>query len=117
MLFWWSLSHWLYPEAYHRLLGFDRYDPAMVKIIGTLSFFAVVGMFLVARDPIRNRDFFITLLTMSVLMMATYLYLIQTKQFPVRESLNIILLLGNCIIANLLYPWQEALKSVPYHQV
>jgi hypothetical protein len=111
-LFWWSLSHWLYPEVYHRLLGFERYDPAMVKIIGTLSFFAVLGMFFVARDPVRNRDFFISLMVMSGLMAGTYFFLIQTDQFPIAEYLNIIVLLGNGIISSLLYPWEGTLKPV-----
>jgi hypothetical protein len=112
MLFWWPLSHWLYPDIYHNLLGFQSYNPAMVTVIGTLSFFAVLGLFFVARNPIRNRDFFISLLIMSVLMAATYLYLIQTGQFPALEYINILLLLGNGIIACLIYPWKEALKSL-----
>jgi len=115
MLFWWPLSHWFYPNIYHSLLGFESYNSAMVKIIGTLSFFAVLGIFFVARDPIRNRDFFISLMVMSGLMVATYFYLIQTDQFPVLEYINIILLLANCMIASLLYPWKEALKPASYH--
>lgn len=112
MLFWWPLSHWLYPEMYHNLLGFESYDPAMVKVIGTLSFFAVLGMFFVAQNPIRNRDFFISLMVMSGLMVVTYLYLIQTGQFPVMESFNIILLLANGIIACTLYPWRGEVKPI-----
>jgi hypothetical protein len=112
MLFWWPLSHWLYPDLYHHLLGFENYDPAMVKVIGTLSFFAVVGMFFVARDPIRNRDFFISLMITSGLMAGTYLYLIQTGQFPMLEYINIVLLLANGLISCLLYPWKDALKSL-----
>jgi hypothetical protein len=112
ILFWWPLSHWLYPDVYHNLLGFESYDPAIVKVIGTLSFFAVLGMFFVARDPIRNRDFFISLMIMSGLMVGTYFHLIQTGQFPALEYINIALLLANGIIACLLYPWKEALKPL-----
>ena len=108
ILFWWPLSHWLYPDLYHNLLGFERYDPAMVRVIGTLSFFAVLGMLFVARDPLQNRDFFISLMVMSGLMAVTYLYLIQTGQFPALEYINILLLLANGLIASLLYPWREA---------
>lgn len=113
-LFWWPLSHWLYPEAYHRLFGFQSYALSFVRVIGTLSFFPVLGMFFVARDPIRNRDFLISLLILSGLMIATYFYLIQTDQFPVMEYTNVFLLLINGTITGLLYPWKEAMKPTSY---
>ena len=87
----------------------------MVKIIGTLSLFAVLGVFFVARDPIRNRDYFISLMVMSGLMAATYFYLIQSGQFPILEYLNIVLLLANGLIACLLYPWKEAMKTTAHY--
>ena len=93
---------------YHNLLGFESYDLAFVRVIGTLSSFSVLGLFFVARDPIRNRDLLISLLIMSGLMMGTYLYLIQTGQFPVGEYLNIFLLLANGLLASILYPWKKA---------
>jgi hypothetical protein len=112
ILFWWPLSHWLYPDAYHGSLGFQSYDLAAVRVIGTLSFFAVLGVFFVARDPVKYRDFFISLLIMSILMAATNFYLIYTDQFPALEYLNIIFLLGNGLFSSFLFPWKEAMKPV-----
>jgi len=68
-LFWWPLSHWFYPHWYHHLLGFTHYDPALVKIIGTLGAMPVAGMFLVARSPLRNRDMLVALLLLFVLLL------------------------------------------------
>jgi len=113
-LLWWPLSHWIYPDTYHRWLGFQSYPLSFVRVIGSLSFFPVLGMFFVARNPVRNRDFFISLLIISVLIIATYFHLIQTKQFPRLEYFNLILLLVNGALSSILYPWKETLKSVTY---
>ena len=51
-------------------------------------------------------------MVMSGLMVVTYLYLIQTGQFPAMESFNIILLLANSIIACALYPWKGEVKPI-----
>jgi len=113
-LLWWPSSHWLYPDLYHRWLGFQSYQLSFVRVIGTLSFFPVLGMFFVARNPVRNRDFFISLLIISVLMVATYFHLIQINQFPRLEYFNLVLLLVNGMISSVLYPWKEAINSVIY---
>ena len=107
MFAWWTMGHWVYPAAYHDLLGFESYDLPAVRIIGTLSLFGVFAAFAVARNPKRNRDFFITLLAMSALMSATYLYLIVTSAFPRGEYFNIGLLLVNAIVAIVLYPRRQ----------
>lgn len=107
-LFWWVLSHWLYPDWYHDLLGFESYVDSFVKVIGTLSIMPILGLFFTAANPIRNRDLFISLLILSVLMAATYIFLINVQDFPWQEYLNAAFLLGNAVILSLLYPWQEA---------
>ena len=105
MFVWWSLGHWVYPDLYHHLLGFQSHNLGQTQVIGTLSLFPVLGAIFIARNPVRNKDFFITLLTMSALMILTYFYLIITKEFPVQEYFNIGLLLLNSILLIGLYPW------------
>jgi len=115
-LFWWVLSHWFYPDWYHGLLGFEGYVDSFVKIIGTLSIMPILGLFFTAANLIRNRDLFISLLVLSVLMAATYIFLINTQSFPRLEYLNAGLLLGNAIILSLLYPWRETKTIIPIEE-
>jgi hypothetical protein len=107
-LFWWPLSHWFYPDWYHQLLGFESYDYSLVKIIGTTGVVPVLGMFFAARDPIRNRDFVISLLVFFLLLAATYVFLIDKHGFPAREYVNIALLTGNAAVLGILFPWRVA---------
>lgn len=107
-LFWWPLSHWLYPDGYHHLFGFTHYDYSLVKIIGTLGVMPVMGMFLVARDPLRNRDMMIVLLVLFTLLAATDIFLISAHGFPHREWFNVVLLLVNSLILARFYPWRMA---------
>lgn len=105
---WWPLSHWAYPGWYHTLLGFESYEPAYAKVIGTLSVLPVLGMFFTAANPLRNRDSVIVLLAASGLMIATYIHLISTGEFPAEEYFNVVLLAINAIILSVLYPWKQA---------
>ncbi len=107
-LFWWPLSHWFYPDWYHTLLGFKSYDYSLVKIIGTIGVVPVLGMFFAAKDPIRNRDFVISLLVFFPMLAMTYIYLINTHGFPAREYINVGLLVANTGALWLLYPWKDA---------
>lgn len=107
-LFWWPLSHWLYPNWYHTLMGFQVYDYSLVKIIGTIGAVPVIGMFFSAKDPIKNRDFIISLLVFFPLLAATYVYLIRVHGFPAREYINVSLLVVNTLVIWFLYPWKDA---------
>jgi hypothetical protein len=111
-LFWWPLSHWFYPDWYQRLLGFATYDYALVKVIGTIGIVPVLGMFFAAAEPLRNRDFVVTLLVFCVLMALTYVYLIRGHGFPQREYVNAALLAGNGILLAILYPWKAAASAI-----
>ncbi|MCP4539576.1 MAG: hypothetical protein GY832_20770 [Chloroflexi bacterium] len=104
---WWPMGHWVYPDWYHGVLGFESYELAYVRVIGTLSVLPVMGILFTAANPLRNRDFIISLLVLSILMIGTYLLLIHTQQFPVEEYFNIILLTINTIVLSLLYPWKQ----------
>lgn len=103
-LFWWPLSHWFYPDWYHRLLGFSSFDPSLVTIIGTTGLLVVLNIFFAAFDPIRNRAMIIILIVFSLAMAATYFFLILTRAFPVREYANVALLIANTIVLIVLYP-------------
>ena len=105
---WWPLGHWVYPDWYHGALGFESYEPAFVQVIGTLSVLPVLGILFAAANPLRNRDFMISLMVISVLMIGTYLWLIHTQQFPAGEYFNVILLAVNTLVLGLLYPWKQA---------
>lgn len=111
-LFWWPLSHWFYPDWYHRLLGFQNYDDALVKVIGTIGVVPVLGMFFAAAEPLRNRDFVVALLVFCALMTLTYVYLIRGHGFPQREYVNAALLGGNGILLAVLYPWKAAASTI-----
>ena len=104
VLFWWPLSHWFYPEWYHRLLGFQDFDGSLVTIIGTTGLVVVMNIFVAARDPIRNRAMLVILITFSIAMAGTYFFLIQTRDFPTREYFNMTLLIANTMILAALYP-------------
>jgi hypothetical protein len=114
-LFWWPLSHWFYSNWYHHLLGFQNYDPAFAKIIGTLGIFPVLGTLFAARDPVRNRDLIRILIVFCLLMAATYVFLITTMSFPVLEYINVGILIFSATILIILFPHvaanEDMLKS------
>ena len=105
---WWPVSHWVYPGWYHTFLGFESFEPAYVKVIGTLAVMPVVGILFAAVNPLRNRDLLIALIVLSILMMGTYAHLIVTQQFPAGEYLNVAVLGANTLALGLLYPWKQA---------
>ncbi len=94
-LFWWPLSHWFYPGWYHSLMGFESYDYSLVKIIGTIGIFPVVSIFFAAKDPKKNRDTLLSLLIFFPLLALTYVFLINTRDFPKEEYFNVFLLVAN----------------------
>lgn len=112
VLFWWPLSHWFYPQWYHRLLGFETFDSALVTIIGTTGLVVVMNIFFAARDPIRNRAMILVLIIFSVVMAGTYFFLIQTRGFPQREYVNLALLVINTMFLVGLYPRDAWAASV-----
>ena len=107
-LFWWPLSHWFYPDWYHHLLGFQHYDYALVKIIGTIGILPVLGMYMAALAPLRNRDIVVSLLVFFLLLAATYIYLINRHLFPRGEYVNVVLLILNTVLLASIYPWRQA---------
>ena len=72
LLFWSPLSHWVYPDFYHyTIFGFESYDEALIKVIGTISFIPTLLLFFSALNPVRNRDSVKTLIIAGFLMSAT----------------------------------------------
>ena len=108
LFFWWPLSHWFYPDFYHRLLGFETgtYQDSMVKVIGTTGIVPVLLIIFSALDPIKNKFMIITLIVFSFLMIFTYLFLILTGQFPELEYINAGLLLFFATFLIFFYPWK-----------
>ena len=102
--FWWPMSHWFYPDWYHKLLGFTSYDAALVKIIGTIGIFPVLCTLFAARDIRRNQDMILILIIFCVLMAATYVFLIITMNFPVLEIINVAILLISALTLGILFP-------------
>lgn len=110
LLFWSPLSHWFYPDFYHyTLFGFDAYDDALVKVIGTISLIPTLLLFFSALNPVRNRDSIKTLIVAGFLMSATYVYLINSYNFPVLEYFNAGLFFLMALSMWIIYPWK--LKS------
>jgi hypothetical protein len=108
LLFWWPLSHWFYADWYHELLGFTSYDPGLVRIIGTSGIVPVLLIIVTATDPIRYRGNLGILILFSLLLAATYLYLILSGQFPAQELLNVALCLVSVIVILSLWPRGKA---------
>jgi hypothetical protein len=110
LFFWWPLSHWLYPDLYHHLLGFrdGSYPDAMVKIIGTCGCIPVMLLLLSAVNPLRNRDSVIAIIIFAVLIGSTYVFLITRGDFPIREYINVALSFFSAIFLILFYPWKSA---------
>lgn len=106
LLFWWPLSHWFYSEWYHTLLGFKAgsYPDGMVKVIGAAGVMPVLLAFFSARDPVRNRGMIIILITFSIIMAGTYVYLILSNRFPPAEWLNVAICLVTALVLIILFP-------------
>ena len=85
-----------------------RPDDGLVKVIGTIGICPVLGFFLVARDPVRNRDFLVAVLVLNVALAATYVYLIGRGLFPTGEYVNVTLLVVGTAGLAALYPWRAA---------
>jgi hypothetical protein len=112
LLLWSPLSHWFYPDFYHyTIFGFDSYDDALVKIIGTISFIPTLLLFFSALNPVRNRDSVKTLIAAGFLMSATYVYLINTHNFPVLEYFNAGLFFLMALSLWVIYPWRFTLAE------
>lgn len=103
--FWWPVGHWVYPDLYHKILGFKSYDLAFSRIIGTLSLAVVIMMVLAAKDPIKNKDMVIGLIITGFLMYFTYVYLILLNQVPYGEFINVALTFALPLVLTLVYPW------------
>jgi len=108
LIFWWPLSHWLYPDWYHTTLGFSpgTYSIGLVRVIGTCGVVPVILALAVARDPLRNRDALIALVGFSILMAFTYIHLIRAGLFPHGEIFNVLLCLFSAALMIILYPWR-----------
>ena len=87
--------------------GDDAGEDAPLSSLGELQAHRL-GAFLVAANPLRNRDIVLALLVTSALTIATYVYLIQTGAFPAGEYLNVGVLGANALALGLLYPWKQA---------
>lgn len=108
LFFWWPLSHWLYPDLYHQLLGFKlgSYQDSLVKVIGTCGVFIILLSFFAAKNPIKNRDMIKTLIISAFLIALTFIYLIARGDFPTSEFINVGLSLFSALILQIIYPWK-----------
>jgi len=93
LLFWWPLSHWIYSDWWHRLLGFaaGSYPAGMVRSIGTSGLLPVFLMAYIGLSPEGKRPLIIALSLFSLALAITYLVNILTGSFPKGEWLNLAL--------------------------
>ncbi len=115
LLFWWPLSHWFYPDWYHRLLGFEpgSYQNNLVKIIGTLGLIPVLLVFFAAAAPVRNKHMVIVLIAFSLSIAATCVYLIAAGQLPWLEMINVGLSCFAAAFLAVFYPWKMRMNERP----
>jgi len=113
LLFWWPLSHWFYSDFYHKLMGFKpgSYQDSLVKMIGVSGVIPVLLLFSVAKNPLKNKDSIIILITFSILLACTFLYLILKGDFPVKEYLNVGLSLFSALFLIIFYPRNQESKK------
>lgn len=104
---WWPLSHWFYSDWYHQLLGFlpGSYQDSMVKMIGTCGILPVICLIILGRAPEKNNLLLGGISLFSVLLGATFLYLILSGAFPQMEFINVGLTFGMALILPLFYKW------------
>jgi hypothetical protein len=102
---WWPVSHWLFPDWYHRVLGFRQYDRSSARIIGTTGLPFVGSLFLVAMDPLASRSLVMLTIGFLVALAATYVDLIRRGEFPRGELFNVVLCFANAVIMGVAYPW------------
>lgn len=90
LTFWWPLSHWLYSNWYHQLLGFaaGSYPDAMVKIIGACGITPVLLLLVAWKNPTRNIWSIRVMAITSAVLGFTFLYLSTTGAVPKRELIN-----------------------------
>lgn len=102
---WWPLSHWFYSDWYHRLLGFEKWDESMVKMIGTCGLLPVFILLITGLNPVRYRRNAISIVIFMCTLGFTFLYLISRNLFPVGEYLNVFICFFSGLITLIIYPW------------
>jgi hypothetical protein len=107
LFFWWPFTHWFFPDFYHQLLGFlpGTYQKSMVKVIGTCGLLPVFCFYLLAIYPRNNWPLIFVMSLFSLLFGLTFLYLIATKDFPSKESMNAITTLAMSVLLPVFYKW------------
>lgn len=97
LFFWWPLSHWFYSDWYHTILGFETWNESLVKMIGTCGLFPVIIMFITGLDPVKNRSNIYPIIIFFLLLGFTFIHLVVSGEFPVKEYINAFL----CIFSSL----------------
>jgi len=109
LFFWWPLSHWLYPDFYHQLLGFlpGSYQDSMVKVIGTCGLLPVFCLIVLSISNKNNWPLVVATSVFSFFLGLTFLYLIVTGKFPKGEYFNVILSFFMFLFMPILYYWSR----------
>lgn len=107
LLFWWPLSHWLYYQWYNDLLGFTfaATNDGLVKMIGTCGFLPVFAIVALALRPRDNAPLVAALSAFSVILAATFLFLVVRGDFPKGELINVASTGGLAVLIPVLYSW------------
>ena len=103
--FWWPLSHWLYSDIYHSLLGFSpgSYQESMVRMIGTCGILPVMVLMYLAFYPEKKWPLVFMFSIFSFLLGLTFMYLVCQRTFPSREYFNVFFSIGISIMFPYLY--------------
>lgn len=106
--FYWVVSHWFFSDLYHKMLGFKSgsYPRSFVKIIGTSGILPSIVVILTAFNPAKYSVLMVEWLAFMFLLAVNYFHLILKKDFPKREYINILLILGNIIFITAFFPWK-----------
>ncbi|MCK9170618.1 MAG: hypothetical protein M0P01_09410 [Treponema sp.] len=105
----WPLSHWFYYGLYTRFLGVSAgtYQDSLIKMIGTCGVLLSMCLAVIAKEPENSRLLMKMTSTFLVLLAATFVYLIEYKDFTRMEFLNAVFFVVIAVLLPVSYKWLD----------
>lgn len=103
----WPMSHWFYYDLYTRFLGAaaGTYQDSLIKMIGTCGVLLSMCLFVIAKEPENSRLLMKMTSFFLMLLAATFVYLIEYKDFTRMEYLNASFFVVAAVLLPASYTW------------
>jgi hypothetical protein len=103
----WPMSHWFYYDLYTRFLGASAgtYQDSLIKMTGTCGVLLSMCLFVIAKEPENSRLLMKMTSVFLVLLAATFVYLIEYKDFMRMEFLNAAFFIVIAVLLPVSYKW------------